>query len=78
MSRYSTTNTKGERFVYGYDRPLGEYFLQKYIDGGEVVELVGSLSTVRGTNCNLLTVAEENGVIIPEQHFDKILLDFVV
>ncbi|NDB03896.1 MAG: hypothetical protein EBY38_09585 [Flavobacteriaceae bacterium] len=77
MSRFSTTNTKGEKFVYGYDRPLQEYFLQKQEDF-DFVELVGTLSSVRGTNGNLLEVAEQHGVIIPDDHRDKIVFDFPI
>jgi len=79
MSRYQATNSKGERFEYGYDRPLQEYFIQKVIpsndDYPECVELVGSLSNTYGTAANLLDAIEKNGVIIPDNHKEAILFD---
>lgn len=77
MSRFSTTNTKGEKFVYGFDRPLQEYFLQKQGED-DWVELVGTLSTIPGTNGNLLEVADRLEVIIPEEHRDRIAFDFPI
>lgn len=79
MSRYSATNSKGERFEYGYDRPLQEYFIQKVVpsddDYPECIELVGSLSSTHGTAANLLDAIEKNGVIIPDNHKEAILFD---
>lgn len=79
MSRYQTTNKNGERFEYGYDRPLQEYFIQKVIpsndDFPECIELVGSLSDTYGTAANLLDAIEKNGVIIPDAHREAILFD---
>ena len=65
MSRYSATNPKGERFVYGFDVPLQEYFLQTTRDG-EWLELVGCLSLVPGGNSNLLEALERHEVDVPE------------
>lgn len=78
MSRYSATNSKGEKFEYGYDRPLQEYFIQKVIlsEGfPECVELVGSLSKVYGSAANLLEAIQNHGVIVPEPHRMAIQFD---
>ena len=75
MSRY-----KSGDYEYGYDRPLQEYFLQKVEsnpeeDFPEIVELVGSLSSVRGTAMNLLKFIEQHQIKIPQEHRDLILMD---
>jgi len=79
MSRYNAMNNKGEKFEYGYDRPLSEYFIQKVIptDDGfpECVELVGSLSNTYGSAVNLLIAIQENGISIPDPHRLAIELD---
>ena len=68
MSRYQIG-----QYAYGYDNPLGEYFLQK----GEN-ELVGNLSNVAGTAGNLLEALEKECVEIPEDHKMKILCDWPI
>lgn len=72
MSRY----VSGE-FEYGYDFPLQEYFLQRSIDSDEFEfeELVGSLSDTHGNASNMLAAIEAHGVIIPEDHREKIMMD---
>lgn len=79
MSRYNATNENGERFEYGYDRPLQEFFLQKVVpsDDGwpECVELVGCLSNTYGSAANLLEAIEKNKIKIPENHRNAILFD---
>ena len=70
MSRFTATNEKGERYAYGYDRPLAEYFLQK---GG--IELVGNLSNKPGNHSNMLQAITDEKVQIPQEHKDAIILD---
>jgi len=74
MSRFQATNESGKKFVYGFDRPLQEYFLQ-VIEDGEPQEIVGSLGLLSGTNGNMLEALQENEVQIPEEHLDRIILD---
>lgn len=79
MSRYSAINSKGEKFEYGYDKPLQEYFIQKVIPTDdrfpECVELVGSLSNTYGSAVNLLEAIQNNGIHIPDAHRLSIELD---
>ena len=78
MSRHVTNNADGVRFVYGFDRPLCEYFLQKYLPNGEITEIVGTLGRLPGTNGNLLQAIQDNGVQVPEDHIDLITMDFPI
>lgn len=77
MSRYDS----GE-YVYGYDRPLQEYFLQKVVpseDGfPEIIEIVGSLSDTYGSARNLLDALAKNNVQIPEVHELKLIADLPI
>lgn len=79
MSRYAAMNTEGERFEYGYDHPLQEYFIQKVTPTEEgfpvCVELVGNLGNVYGSAANLLEVVESHNIQIPEDHKYLILCD---
>mgnify|MGYP006283902361 CR=1 FL=1 len=74
MSRFLASNERGQKFSYGFDRPLQEYFLQ-VIEDGEPVEIVGSLGRRSGTNGNMLDALVEYGVEIPEEHKDRIIFD---
>lgn len=74
MSRHRATNGKNEKFVYGFDVPLQEYFLQ-VARNGYWHELVGCLSPVPGNSDNLLAALESHGVDVPDEHLTKIFLD---
>ena len=99
MSRHMITkviqaevNEDGEKpevhihYVYGYDRPLQEYFLQAvgvsmYYGRSETVisdtpvELVGSLSNVYGSGVNLLDTAKRLDLKLPEAHAGQAMMD---
>lgn len=77
MSRYRTTNDAGEAFDYGFDAPLGEYFLQKNAPEEEAgcIELVGSLSDTPGTGGRLLEAIEKHKVRVPDEHLSAMALD---
>lgn len=80
MSRYSAINDKGEKFDYGYDHPLQEYFLQGTIkdeDTGEMepIEIVGSLSDTYGSAGNLLEALKERNIQVPKEHLAAMIGD---
>lgn len=70
MSRYRTTDANGKSYSYGFDKPLGEYFLQT-----DDAELVGCLSSKNGTGANVLQMVEELGLNIPDDHKNAMALD---
>lgn len=74
MSRFSTTNDRGDQFVYGYDRPLQYYFLDKVTKSG-FRSLVGLLSNVYGSAHNLLEMCDRLKVKLPRVHREELLLD---
>jgi hypothetical protein len=74
MSRFATTNDKGQDFVYGYDRPLQYYFLDKLTKSG-FKSLVGMLSDVYGSAHNLLEMCDRLKIALPEIHRDELMLD---
>ena len=75
MSRFVAQNAAGQKFAYGFDNPLQEYFLQKL--DGETVDLVGSGSfpPVAGTNGKFLQAVEDFGIILPEDHLQEVVFD---
>ncbi len=72
MSRYIASNDSGENFAYGFDRPLSEYFLQKYV-GDEVIDLVGF--PLKGNKTAFLNAIEQNNVKLPDHHLQCVCLD---
>ena len=74
MSRFAAKNINGEKFSYGFDRPLQEFFLQH--DELEL-DLVGfgSFPHVAGTNGNFLNAVEKHGIILPEKHRMEVAFD---
>ena len=81
MSRFTTTSATGERYVYGYDRPLQYYFLDKITKSGdgfpEYTSIVGELSDppIYGSALNLLDKIDELKIDIPELHRLDLHLD---
>ena len=67
MSRYAVTDSRGRKFVYGFDRPLSYYFLS-YEGRLHVIHLVGLLSPVYGSAANLLEWIDRYRLPIPEEH----------
>ena len=79
-------------FVYGYDKPLQEYFLQlQTIANGrrgeypirlseDTVELVGTMSELLGNKGNFMEVCERVGIWdrIPDGHKDLVVLDLPI
>lgn len=75
MSRFQITNDKGDKFVYGYDRPLQYFFLDKISTKGFPKSLVGLLSSVYGSAHNLLEMCDRLGIKLPKVHREELLLD---
>lgn len=76
MSRFAITNNKGERFVYGYDRPLQYYFLDKETkDPMQPKALVGLLSNVYGSANNLYEMCKRVGIDLPAIHREDLAMD---
>jgi hypothetical protein len=69
MSRYQIPGT---RFVYGFDRPLSEYFLDEGSKG-----IVGTLGRLYGDATNLYTELKRRELWdkIPESHRNAIAGD---
>ena len=76
MSRFIAENAKGQRFAYGYDRPLQYYFLSR-IHPSPMRHLVGLLSEkgVYGSASNLLGYVRKLGIVVPESHENAMLAD---
>lgn len=70
MSRHSIT-ADGRTFVYGFDFPLETYFWQVWRDGE-----CGDSNEVSGVE--LVEVAEQWGVTLPEGHMSWALLDLPI
>jgi hypothetical protein len=76
MSRFAITNNKGQKFVYGYDRPLQYYFLDKETkDPMQPRALVGLLSEVYGSASNLYEMCKRVGINLPEIHREDLAMD---
>ena len=73
MSRFNITASDGKSYSYGYDRPLGEFFLQS-----DDEELVGNLSDRRGTAGNVLAVADSLGIVLPAEHVTALASDLPI
>ena len=73
MSRYNARNEQGESFVYGFDRPLSEYFIQKRC-GDELIDLVG-YPVNRGTKNAFILCIEKHGIILPDHHEQAVCMD---
>ena len=87
MSRHEVTNKDGTVFVYGYDRPTSQYFLDaKSTQDGETIYLpwVGFDSAKRewsrGTHVNMLEAMEHFGIwdLIHPSHARAIVLDLPI
>lgn len=87
MSRHEVTSKDGTVFVYGYDRPTSQYFLDaKSTQDGETIYLpwVGFDSAKRewsrGTHVNLLEAMEHFGIwdLIHPSHARAIVLDLPI
>jgi hypothetical protein len=88
MSRHEITGKDGDRFVYGYDRPTQQYFLDvvSELSNGEVTHMpwVGFDSPKRewnhGTRTALIEAMEHFGIwdLIPSQHQSAIALDLPI
>ena len=73
MSQYQLQNAKRQDVIYGYDRVTG-YFIQVHGKGGMlVVDRSSSLDGLTGSE--LVDVAEQNGVTLPEEHMLCAMLD---
>ena len=90
MSRFHITTPTGDQFVYGYDRPTQQYFLDA-ISTSNNTELddiylpwVGFDSPrpewSRGTNVNLIEAMDHFGIwtVIPETHRTFIVMDLPI
>ena len=90
MSRHLITTAAGDQFVYGFDRPIQQYFLDAIspsddpIVGDIYLPWVGFDSCkpewARGTNVNLLEAMDHFGIweLIPQQHRTCIIMDLPV
>ena len=67
MSRYSVAVSDEENTVihYGFDRPLREYFAQKYTDGKLIVEV--------NSRSDILDILDKTDA--PQEHIGAIALD---
>jgi hypothetical protein len=76
MSRYEIKMTNGNKFVYGYDRPLQYFFVQVFepdckgdpIDDNLIVNRNGSKDVI-------LNALKEFDVEIPDEHLTSICYD---
>lgn len=75
MSRFSIIAKDGTKYVYGYDNPLQYYFLDRMVEDEFPEALVGMLSPVYGSAHNLLDACSDNGIELPPQHRDELLMD---
>lgn len=81
MSRFIATSDNGERYAYGYDRPLQYYFLDKIDESGdgfpEYTSIVGLLSDppIYGSARNLFDKLNELNIVIPDQHKVELHMD---
>ena len=72
MSRYTIEDSKGARIVYGFDRPISQYFVQK-----ERKHLLGPMSANYGNCVEMEKTLRDVQVWdkIPEQHQEAIVSD---
>lgn len=93
MSRYSKiVEESGEKYeiAWGWDRPLGEYFFQKFLldENLEDMETIFSISNrntivphpnypkkIRYSNMELLAMMRQYFNIIPKEHVSAIRMD---
>lgn len=68
MSRYITTNHKGETATYGYDNMLQEYFL--YPDKEYEPEI--------NNRHDIIDYLDRHGFSIPSHHLNNLLLDLPI
>jgi hypothetical protein len=72
MSRYSIRLDESTTFVYGYDRPLMEYFFQYFHDDTII-------KSGEGTQATLLNAFHEVGIDrIPKEHVNDVALDLPI
>ena len=77
MSRFVAANANGQEFAYGFDRPLGEYFIQLLDGEDDATDLCG-FPVNNGTNGNFLEVVSQYGIQIPDEHLDNVCLDLPI
>jgi len=87
MSRYTATLENGNELAWGFDRPIGEYFIQLFDPEDEPIFSVGSHVTLtphpvyphrkHWSNGELLQVFEDYNDAIPEDHIQSLALDLV-
>ena len=78
MSRHVIESPAG-KWVYGFDEPLGEYFLQEQVnDEIGFKEIVGSLGDQYGSAAALLEAVDELGLELPMEHRALIEMDLPV
>lgn len=75
MSQYRAKGEKGRTYVYGFDRPLQEYFLTIATPRGNHFSLVGSLGSIYGSGINLLEVLKKRKVVVPQEHVRAMEMD---
>ena len=73
MSKYYIQNKQGQKFSYGYDKPMREYFMDDTVEKS----FVGLFSEVYGSAGNLMEVATQKGIweVMPESHKQNIAMD---
>ena len=73
MSRYTIQLDENTQFVYGYDRPLLEYFFQYFDENKELIR------DGAGTQSTLLDEFHEVGIDrIPSEHVNDVALDLPI
>jgi hypothetical protein len=87
MSRHDITDNDGQAYVYGFDRPTSQYFLDiisDHPDASIYLPTVGFDSPItkwqRGTHVHLLEAMMHYGIWtrIPEDHRNAILFDLPI
>lgn len=83
MSRYEKVLPNGEQVAWGYDRPLSEYFIQKFDKKGETIWSIANYNTlephpdhpqkIRYSNSELLEYYEQYE--LPQNHINALCLD---
>lgn len=76
MSRYEIEMSNGNKFVYGFDRPLRCFFVQVFEPDCEGDHMDDNLIVDRDGSKNvILSALDEFGVEIPEDHLTSICYD---
>ncbi len=76
MSQFPVRNAKGQDVIYGFDHVSG-YFIQVHDANGTIA--VDRSSALDGlTGSELVEVAEEHGITLPEEHMLCAMLDLPI